>query len=92
MGKKLLTGGVMQLPSDTSKNSTSPPPYLAKMNGPLSVSKYTPNCDRAGSRTLSPSVLLMPRPHNGQFSKKLKHSVQFLYRNHLFVRQVQEKS
>ena len=29
VGKKLLTGGVMQLSSDTSKNSTSPP-YLVK--------------------------------------------------------------
>lgn len=82
----------MQLPNDTSKTSTSLPLKNAKMNGSLSVSKYTPNCDRAGSRTLSPSVLLMPRPYSGQFSKKLKHSVQFLYRNHLFVRQVQEKS
>ena len=28
-GKKLVTGGVMQLSNDTSKNSTSPP-YLVK--------------------------------------------------------------
>ena len=36
MGKKLVTGGVMQLSNDTSKNSTSPP-YLVKNERSLMI-------------------------------------------------------
>ena len=35
MGKNLVTGGVMELSNDTSKNSTNPP-YLVKNDRSLS--------------------------------------------------------